>query len=366
MYVIPTFTSAKDECMAYQLLIYGLCGGSLFLLSLLLLFNFPKVNRRANSFLAICSFFLSSVFVQLLLETSNISEYTVFLPFLEFGRWAIFPCFFVAIQLYISPNQSYKQYTVHFVPTIILWFLLWSPFSLPDVFRYIIRYFLYGQFLVYGIWSFVLLYKHELFVRTFSANPKEINLRWIRNVWLGILLLVISSLILHFFLSISPLIDSLYLIGVLFFCYHALSQTAIYPVADKQVPVIKAAIQSKDKERLTAEQIQFFKERLLQLMNKEQLYLDSQLNLPYLADKVGLSVHELSYVLNTGINLNFYQFINGYRVRYARQLLIDNIKNNYTIQEITFRAGFNSKTTFYTAFKQEVGMTPKQYLNERK
>ncbi|NGM64352.1 helix-turn-helix domain-containing protein [Sphingobacterium sp. SGR-19] len=348
--------------MAYQALIYGLCGGILLLLSLLLLSNLPKVNKRANIFLGICSFFLCSVFVQLLLENSNYLENAMLLASLEFGRWAIFPCFFIAIQLYLSPDQPYKKYAIHFVPTLILVPLLWSPYTLPDVLRYVIRYFLYGQLLVYGVWSYVLLYKHRLLLNTFSTSPGAIDLRWIMNIWWVILFLGIMSLVTRFFPLVSLLIDSSYVVGILFFSYYALSQTAIYPVRDEQVPVIKAAVLSKDKERLTMEQVQFFKERLQDLMDKDQPYLDPLLSLPHLAERIGLSIHELSYVLNTGIDSNFYQFINGYRIRYAQQLLKDNILNGYSIQEISIRSGFNSKTTFYTSFKQEVGMTPKRYL----
>ncbi len=121
----------------------------------------------------------------------------------------------------------------------------------------------------------------------------------------------------------------------------------------------------KDKERLTAEQVGFFRERLLNVMDNDKPYLDPTLTLPLLADKIGLSVHALSYVLNTGVDLNFYQFINAYRIRHAQQLLAENTRNNYTIQEIFIRSGFNSKTTFYMAFKQVVGMTPKQYLQQQ-
>ncbi|TYR36641.1 AraC family transcriptional regulator [Sphingobacterium phlebotomi] len=352
--------------MIYKILVYGLCGGSLFLLTLLLLFNQPKANKGANLFLGICSFFLSSVFIQLLLESVTLLEPVVpLLYFLEFGRWAILPCFFVAINLYISPDQSPFKYFWHFIPTLILIALLPGGYVLPNFVIYTIRYFLYIQFLLYGIWTYVLLRKHRALLKNISADFHEVDLQWVLNIWWGILLLGVLSLIVRFTPSLSPLMDSFYLVGVLFFCYYALSQTAIYQLVDKEVAIIKEAVLCKDKERLTVEQVSFFKERLLNLMDRDKLYLDPTLTLPLLADKIGLSVHELSYVLNTGMDLNFYQFINGYRICYAKQLLRENTRNDYRIQEIFIRSGFNSKTTFYTAFKQEVGMTPKQYLQQQ-
>lgn len=351
--------------MIYKILIYGLCGGSLFLLALLLLFNQPKANKRANLFLGICSFFLSSVFIQLLLESVNILEQISLLYFLEFGRWAILPCFFVAINLYIAPDQLPFKYFLHFIPTLLLILLLPGGYVLPGLVVYTIRYFLYIQFLIYGIWTYVLLRKHRALLKKISAEVFEVDLQWVLNIWWGILFLGLLSFIVRFVPSLSPLTDGCYLIGVLFFCYHALSQTAIYQLEDKEVSIIKAAVSCKDKERLTAGQVGFFKERLLYLMDSDKPYLNPTLTLPLLADKIGLSVHELSYVLNTGVDLNFYQFINGYRIRYAKKLLKENTQNDYSIQEIFIRSGFNSKTTFYTAFKQIVGMTPKQYLQRQ-
>ncbi|MBD1432081.1 AraC family transcriptional regulator [Sphingobacterium sp. DN00404] len=351
--------------MVYKTLMYGLCGGSLWLLSFLLFFNLPKVNEKANLFLGICSFFLASVFVQFLLEVLNLHGNIMLLSFLECGRWAILPSFFVAINLYISPDRSPYKYFLHFIPTLLLIPLLSGGNVLPDFLVYAIRYFLYIQLFVYGIWTYVLLRKHRALLKKISADFHGVDLQWVLNIWWGILLLGVLSLVARFVPALSPMVDGLYLLGILFFSYYALSQTAIYQVVDKQVPVIKAAVLCKDKERLTAEQVGFFKERLLNLMDNDKPYLDPILTLPLLADKIGLSVHELSYVLNTGVDLNFYQFVNAYRIRYAQQLLNENTRNDYNIQEIFIRSGFNSKTTFYTAFKQIVGMTPKQYLQQQ-
>src|SRR5690606_14701966 len=118
--------------MVYQALIYGLCGGSLFLLSLLLMFNLPKVNKQANLFLGICSFFLSCVFIQLLLYAVNAEEQTPLLFFLEFGRWAILPCFFVALNLYISPEIHYTHYLILFLPTLSIFPLLTANLMMPS------------------------------------------------------------------------------------------------------------------------------------------------------------------------------------------------------------------------------------------
>ncbi len=55
-----------------------------------------------------------------------------------------------------------------------------------------------------------------------------------------------------------------------------------------------------------------FKDSLPELMREEKPYLDTELNLVELAELMGISAHQLSYVINTGFNENFYYFVNKY------------------------------------------------------
>jgi AraC-like DNA-binding protein len=315
-------------------LVYVLSCGSSFLLSVLLILNFTKVNRAANVMLGISALLVSQVFLQLAIEhTATSGSHTDLIPWLEIGRWAIFPSFFLAIRRYINPSYNRLYDLVHYIPTAFLIVLLFQHLTFPPLFVWIIRYFFYMQLLGYGISS---------------------------------LRLLIRFLAQHFSFS-SYLTAPLYLVLIIYFAFHALSQRAIYPVEDQNVQELRDALQvqaTKDKERLTDEQLVFFTERLLFLIQNERPYLDPQVNLPSLANKIGLSVHELSYVLNAGVGKNFYQFINEYRIAEAKNLLQECGQSNYDMQEIGIRAGFNSKTTFYTAFRKSIGLTPKQYMEQ--
>lgn len=349
-------------------LVYVLSCGSSFLLSVLLMLNFTKVNRAANVMLGISALLVSQVFLQLAIEhTATSGSHTDLIPWLEIGRWAIFPSFFLAIRRYINPSYNRLYDLVHYIPTAFLIVLLFQHLTFPPLFVWIIRYFFYMQLLGYGISSLRLLIRHEKTVKGFSSQKDTIDLRWITK-----LLLIMAGmgglrfLAQHF--SFSPYLTApLYLVLIIYFAFHALSQRAIYPVEDQNVQELKDALQvqaTKDKERLTDEQLVFFTERLLSLIQNEQPYLDPQVNLPSLANKIGLSVHELSYVLNAGVGKNFYQFINEYRIAEAKNLLQECGQSNYNMQEIGIRAGFNSKTTFYTTFRKSIGLTPKQYMQQ--
>lgn len=94
-------------------------------------------------------------------------------------------------------------------------------------------------------------------------------------------------------------------------------------------------------------------------LESQKLYLDSQLTLSGLAEATGLSRHHLSEVLNKHAGKNFYEFINAYRIADVCVLLGQN--STKKVLDIAFEAGFSSKSTFNTIFKQFTGQTPTQY-----
>jgi len=103
------------------------------------------------------------------------------------------------------------------------------------------------------------------------------------------------------------------------------------------------------------------KEMLIEKMGKEKYYLNNALSIQLLADAVGLTLHELSRLINEGFHENFYDFVNRYRVEDAKQMLRDSKYGNLTILAIAEEAGFNSKSAFNAAFKKHTGMTPTEY-----
>lgn len=98
---------------------------------------------------------------------------------------------------------------------------------------------------------------------------------------------------------------------------------------------------------------------------KNQKFLDPQLSLEGLSEALGRSTSSLSKLLNTYAGSNFSDYINQYRVKEAQRLLGNPDFANYTIVAIGLECGFNSKSTFYTAFRKFTGMTPTDYRKRR-
>jgi AraC-like DNA-binding protein len=96
----------------------------------------------------------------------------------------------------------------------------------------------------------------------------------------------------------------------------------------------------------------------LQALMQAGLYKDSTLTLRKLAHKLGLSQHHLSQIINEQTQGNYYDLLNLYRINEAKRLLI---QGGMSIIDITYEAGFNSKSSFYTEFRRQTNSTPGQF-----
>ncbi|GAB4025260.1 helix-turn-helix domain-containing protein [Spirosoma gilvum] len=101
--------------------------------------------------------------------------------------------------------------------------------------------------------------------------------------------------------------------------------------------------------------------KLNRMMEAEKPYLESDLSLPKLAQRLNTTPHHLSQILNDRLAQNFFDLLATYRVREAQQLLQDPATTNLKIDEIAERVGYNSPSAFHTAFKRLTNLTPAQY-----
>ncbi len=120
------------------------------------------------------------------------------------------------------------------------------------------------------------------------------------------------------------------------------------------------------KSGLNPSQMAKYRNRLEILMQTDKAYRRPDLSLPKLASLVGCSVNHLSQVINSGIGTNFFDYLNQYRIEYAKRLLGEQIGRNESVLSIAFTVGFNSNSSFYAAFKKANGLTPAQYRQSLK
>ena len=95
-------------------------------------------------------------------------------------------------------------------------------------------------------------------------------------------------------------------------------------------------------------------------------YQDPDLSLSVLAEKLELTTHELSRIINTALKKSFNDFINEYRVADVVQKMQDPAYDHITLLGIAYESGFNAQSTFSRIFKQMTGKTPLEYKNDVK
>ncbi|WP_161964490.1 ABC transporter permease [Mucilaginibacter endophyticus] len=100
---------------------------------------------------------------------------------------------------------------------------------------------------------------------------------------------------------------------------------------------------------------------LKKAMETNQYFRDPELSLSSLAEKLGLTGHELSRIINTVLKKSFSDFVNEYRVRDVAIKMHDPAFSHITLLGIAFESGFNSKATFNRIFKQVTGKSPAEY-----
>jgi AraC-like DNA-binding protein len=107
---------------------------------------------------------------------------------------------------------------------------------------------------------------------------------------------------------------------------------------------------------LSDEQSRHYFVRLCELMETRQVYTDSELGLSNLAEQLSITPNQLSQIINQQASKSFYEFVNEYRIDYAKRLLKEH--PDKTVLDIALTAGFGNKATFNRVFKQHTRTTP--------
>jgi putative ABC transport system permease protein len=211
---------------------------------------------------------------------------------------------------------------------------------------------------------------HKLIARFYShlkfngGDRYRYELRWLRH------LLIVFGLL---WLLWIPFTATDY-----FYYHYQLSLHAYYPLCLlfaviiiwmataaflRQEAGVLASAPSFLKPRLPAE----LKQKgtwLKKIVKANCYYEDPELSLVSLAEKLDLTPHELSRIINTALKKSFNDFINEYRVADVVRKMQDPAYNHITLLGIAYDSGFNSASTFHRAFKEITGKTPAEYKKE--
>jgi AraC-like DNA-binding protein len=378
--------------MSAELILHIITCNCFFLMAFVAWFNPGKVNVVANRWLGLFFASVGCMVCNVVLYDAGLDRaYPRIIGVNELSRFALAPALYLSIVQFTTPGSKFKGSDyLHFIPFTIfflymvpvLYFpdyqLIGGHFSLPPklnfVIGFLVKWSINVQLLVYWVLAFNTLRKHQKHIQLIASDTVPVNLSWLKYLLLsigGMLALFFASI--FFGIHLSPAgIAAGYLLGGLAIFYYSLAQKEIFPFEVSELKAINDVIVEVDaqlkpvKQRLADEQAQNLRAKLESLMTAEKLYLDNELSLPQLAEAMGVSVHDLSFLLNEKIGLNFFQFVNAYRVEEAKQIMLSDKYKHLNILGIAYSAGFSSKTTFNTVFKTQTGMSPSAFVKQGK
>ncbi|MCL1670360.1 AraC family transcriptional regulator [Elizabethkingia ursingii] len=346
--------------------------GSLVLQSFILLANPMNVNKKANFAFGIFMFLWSGYWVLDILKICGFSPG----PLLIFSVYSVLiftPLFlFFSVVFFINPNYQFgkRDLVCFIIPAIYLIVLFNSEYN--KVLHILAMLIVIAHNLPYIGIIYYKIRKHQKRIEIISSNTESINLQWLIKLSFLLFITIIITVCYELFNTFiykmhqNLAMDLLFLFIVYSTFYHVLRQKEIYPVSKIQLDdllsiELEAEEKSEKKKLIPDEDFEDLKEKLLTLIETQKPYLEGDLNLLKLSELIGISTHQLSYLLNNGFNENFFQFVNKYRVQHAKELLISDSYNKLSVLGIAFDSGFNSKTAFNTFFKKTVGVTPSEF-----
>lgn len=281
--------------------------------------------------------------------------------------------FYLSIVFYSNPTVSIKKIILpHLIlPACFLAGLYYLYFGATpaDWINDALIFLMLGQTLFYCLLSWYTIRKHQKRVLLYASNAHELDLFWLERLIVGVLVLIVAVIIYNVMFykqSLNAAMSAIQLVVIYIVAYHSLRQKEIFPFNEASRSEILSIDEKEDAEEskkkiVSDEEIVVLKSKLHQFMQKDKPYLDPELNLVKLAEMFGITTHKLSYVINTGFNRNFFNFINAYRVDEAKSLLLNPKMEQYSVMGIGFESGFNSKTSFNNTFKNFTGYTPTEF-----
>ncbi len=341
-------------------------------------------NRKANAYL---TFQLILIGIALIGRASiyqsdifNWQPKVLLLPDIILFTYA--PSFYIYIHHLLKiPLKWGKYWYLHFIPAIVH-VILYIPYLTMANQTLIYRIIDMDLFPVFAASGTVALIYNTIYwfmaYRTVRKGAREEKQNKDYQKYIGFLKIVLW--IMLGYLGIWAFATLMYVVGEWFNIYTTdVMDTALdllwllFSVivfylgyhAIRQPELLRLKVEEKKYKDslLSDEEFDKVKSTLERLMSVDRVYLNPDLTLPELSNKIPTSVHTLSRVINEGFDQTFSQFINENRVKEFISRM-ENGEKPESYLSLAFAVGFNSKATFNRSFKKYTGTTPRLYFKD--
>ena len=291
----------------------------------------------------------------------------------------------------LRPDRSLrKEDYLHFLPALATWIYM-IPFYFfytveekiqvdtgqvdnSGIFEIILMLAFIISGLTYSILAFKRLGTYKQLVEENFSNDSRISLDWLKYWIYGVGLMYLSvaaismlegGLGVIFPFNTDFIVYIMLVFYVICIGYFGIRHQDIFAVGNSNESVLLVQSDSQSEYRksgLKQEIAVSVHEKLQEFMLVEKPHLNPKLTLSDLANSMDVTPNHLSQIINQYENVNFHDFINGYRV----DEFIERASTNqaYSILSHAFDAGFNSKSTFNGVFKKLKGVTPSRFMSD--
>ena len=283
------------------------------------------------------------------------------------------PLYYLYVQNMVILNFRFKyRQGFHYAPAFAILILELSIQFLPlqnrnEILRQILKVSFYNEPTIFTLLKtagliYFMIYIIIMIINTLRYWPIH---RMSFAIRMTFIFNIISVASLVFFL-ISFTIGNMELIKYSFMLIPAMI-IMVYLVGFKYpefLTLVRKELEKKRYERsmLKGVNVHAVNERLRTLMEKENIFCDEDISLNSVADELSITPHQLSELLNSNLKMNFYTFINKYRIEEAQKIMAE--EPDRSLLSIAFAVGYNNKATFYSAFLKFTGTTPHKFRKE--
>ena len=337
-----------------------------------------KFITNNTTYLALVVLFLSLSNLQYSIIDLGLIERFQFIKYIYFPwHWLVLPMFYMYVKKFLNPkNLTTKTkriliapffivLIIHFLQVIYKLFINKS-YEIPSHFGRGI--FAYLEFLSIAFNVLLMYLTHKMINdyendKTFNVDIVKSETKWLKKlIYLGLLtclcwlvaVIIAVSLDLQKSYTYYPMWIGMSIL-VYWIGYVGINKSKLL----KERIHIRRTKTKKLKDSLSKTYTEFQKTIL-----EKQLYLKPNLKLEDVAKSLKLNKSYLSQLINKESSYNFNDYINNLRVEEAKRMISDEDYNNYTIESIGLESGFNSKSSFFTAFKKFTDTTPNNYKKE--
>ncbi|MEO0572704.1 MAG: helix-turn-helix domain-containing protein [Bacteroidota bacterium] len=274
-----------------------------------------------------------------------------YIQFGLFACWLIGPFLFYYVRSAVTPNSKLtKEATIAMTFLAILALgvnLSFSWSAYPNLWIYFIDV-IYLQWLVFVVLSGVTLYRTRFnwFVKS-KNSPFKI---WVLSIFFGNLIICIAFNTGNY---------TSYIVGALSFSFVFYALVLLLLFYKRRDELIFLETRKYKSNKLDSTLAESIGKQLEFVITTNKLYLNSNLSLQKVAQLLKVSTFKISQTLNEYLGTNFNDYINSFRIDAAKEMILQN--DSYTFEAIAMECGFNSKSTFYSAFKKQTGMTPSRF-----